>query len=179
MWVLMSCGLASSCGTRMKCVIMFPRLVRSLLSSDVHTRVDSGSSTAGGSKSSDGPGDEGALASHEGAAATSAFAFPRFRPSKFVVGVPVTIHRRSTLSNFVKGVNTVESDADTWPSSITSRFQRICSSGEHGRGLHTHFGTRTLAYSAHVHGCHSVLPRFLSSLVKPAIDFQLSGQTNG
>jgi hypothetical protein len=37
---------------------------------------------------------------------------------------------------------------------MTSRFQRIWSSGEQDGGLQTHFGTRTFGYSGQVHTRH-------------------------
>lgn len=55
---------------------------------------------------------------------------PKFKPSKFVVGVPVIIHLLSTLRSFANGTKFVDRVEDTWPSSMTRRFHLICRKGE-------------------------------------------------
>ena len=56
--------------------------------------------------------------------------FPRESPNKFVVGVPVTIHLRSTLKSLAKGTSIDDSEDETWPSSMIKRFHLICKKGE-------------------------------------------------
>ena len=56
--------------------------------------------------------------------------FPRLRPNKFVVGVPVTIHLRSALMSFRKWLRLVDSEAALCPSSRTRRFHLTCKSVE-------------------------------------------------
>ena len=134
----------------MKCDIIFPSLLRSSRSNLFHIRFtgESGGGLPAGEVSAgdiDGVvSDTSAVSSVldmsiRGGTWSTAFV-PRLRPSKFVVGVPVTIQRRSTLNIFANGTRLVVNVDETWPSSIIRRFHLICKKGEMPGTWHEQFG---------------------------------------
>ena len=66
-----------------------------------------------------------------------------------MVGVPVTIHFLSMLRAFEHGLSWVDVDDDTWPSSMTRRFQRIWRRGETSGTAHWQSGTELPGNSGH------------------------------
>jgi len=130
----------------MKCVIMLPSLLRSSRSYLVHIRLggvvgdgvpvgdasnddDVASSIPIGSSSGKPWQDSVSLVLTNELVEGSMPLLPKPRPSKFVVGVPLIIHRLSTLRVFANGTKVVERLAETWPSSMTRRFHRTCKRG--------------------------------------------------
>jgi len=151
-------------------VIMAESLTRSCLSSFVQTR----------SLRPCGPGDpsesdESGVVSYSGRLDSSSptsdnsLDCPKPSPRRLVVGVPVTIHRRSTLSVFRNVESALSADEETCPSSMTSRFQRTEVSGllEASRS-HVQFVIRIRSKSGHLHfpATRSVPPR-RNSCVNP------------
>lgn len=94
---------------------------------------------------------------------------PKLSPRRLVVGVPVTIHRRSTLSVFKNVENALSTDEEICPSSMTSRFHRTDVRGvpEFSKS-HVQFVIRMRSKSGHLHppAVRSVFPR-RNSFVKP------------
>jgi hypothetical protein len=77
---------------------------------------------------------------------------PKLSPRRLVVGVPVTIHRRSTLRVFRNVESALSIDEETCPSSMTSRFHRTEVRGvfETSRS-HVQFVIRIRSKSGHLH----------------------------
>lgn len=77
---------------------------------------------------------------------------PKPSPRRLVVGVPVTIHRRSTLSAFRNVESALSVDEETCPSSMTRRFHRteVRALFETSRS-HVQFVTRIRSKSGHLH----------------------------
>ena len=144
-------------------------LTKSCLSSLVQTRClrPSGS---GVPSESDVLGVESSVKEPDSSSSNRSLDCPKLSPSRLVVGVPVTIHRRSTRSVFRNVESTLSIDEEIWPSSITSRFHRTDVKGvlETSR-LHVQFVIRILSKSGHVHVSvpRSVPPR-RNSFVNPA-----------
>jgi len=94
---------------------------------------------------------------------------PKLSPRRLVVGVPVTIHRRSTLSVLRNVENALSTDEETCPSSMTSRFHRTELRGvfETSRS-HVQFVILIRSKSGHLHVpvARSVTPR-RNSFVSP------------
>lgn len=96
---------------------------------------------------------------------------PKLSPSRLVVGVPVTIHRRSTLSVLRNVESALSTEEETCPSSMTSRFHRT-----EVRGVvrvsrsHVQFAIRIRSKSGHLHvpATRSVPPR-RNSFVNPGL----------
>lgn len=101
---------------------------------------------------------------------TSPF-LPKLSPSKFVVGVPVTIHRRSMLS---RRANVTRLDcmfAAMWPSSRTRRFQRTWCRDDTPGGVceQVQFGTRENSSGGHAH-CVDKRKRLMSFSLAPSLE---------
>ena len=100
---------------------------------------------------------------------------PKLSPNRFVVGVPVTIHLLSTLSSLAKGTKVVDKVADTWPSSMTRRFHRICNKGDTSVVWQRQMGTRVTGNSSQEQGfqeCSLETSRELASNVNSAKKLQ-------
>ena len=173
-WLATNFGSAWNWGTAMKWVIMFPSLLRSPRSYLLHIRVESrlvdesttissisiisslSSSTSHARNSSFSLSSTSLLsAAFVQSSWESAFSLdlvPKLSPNRFVVGVPVTIHLLSTLSNLAKGTKVVDNVADTWPSSMTRRFHRICKKGDTSFVWQRQTGTRLDGNSSQEHG---------------------------
>lgn len=89
-----------------------------------------------------------------------------WEPGDALVGVPVTIHLRSTLRMFEKMAYSVRFSAVLWPSSTTMRFHRIWRSGETSlRRLHLH---RRISLQSHTfHECRLSTFFFFASVENP------------
>ena len=151
-------------------LIIVDNLARSCLSSFVQTRGFCPCGLGDPSES-----DESGVVSYSGRLDSSSptsdnsLDCPKPSPRRLVVGVPVTIHRRSTLSVFRNVESALSADEETCPSSMTSRFHRTEVRGvfETSRS-HVQFAIRIRSKSGHLHfpATRSVPPR-RNSCVNP------------
>lgn len=169
-----------NCGRAIKWVIMLPSLLRSSRSYLFHNlgffkRVS-------GMEGEVRVEDEASASTKEGWSAppivsqgcnsfpSSLALLPRESPNKFVVGVPVTIHLRSTLKSLAKGTKMDDSEDETWPSSMIKRFHLICKKGEMFGAWHLQLGIRYPGYSGHMQGrseCSFAMSDLLDSVLNP------------
>jgi hypothetical protein len=145
-------------------------LIRSRLSSFVQTRGLSPSTGLGVPSVSDVSGvDSESYAKGPNSSSSCSLDCPKLSPKRLVVGVPVTIHRRSTLSMFRNVESALSTDEATCPSSMTSRFHRTDVRGVVGTSRsHVQFVIRIRSKSGHLHApaARSVPPR-RNSFVNP------------
>ena len=96
---------------------------------------------------------------------------PSESPRRFVVGVPVTIHLLSTLSNFAKGTRLLDRLDETCPSSIMRRFHRICRNEDVPAILQVQLGKREFSNTGHLQGgcgsCSFMMFCLLDSIESP------------
>lgn len=93
---------------------------------------------------------------------------PSESPRRLVVGVPVTIHLLSTLSNFAKGTRLVDKLDETWPSSIMRRFHRICRNEDTPAILQVQLDRKEFSNRGHLQGGCGVCSFRISCLLDSA-----------
>jgi len=93
---------------------------------------------------------------------------PKLSPRRLVVGVPVTIHRRSTLSVFKNVDSALSIDEEMCPSSMISRFHRTEVRVSEILASHVQFATRIRLKSGHSHvPATCLVPPRRNSFVNP------------
>jgi len=142
-------------------------LTRSCLSSFVQTR-SLRPSGLGVPSVSDVSGVESSAKEPNSSSSDSSLDCPKLSPRRLVVGVPVTIHRRSTLSVFKNVDSALSIDEDMCPSSMISRFHRTEVRVFETSASHVQFVIRIRSKSGHLHvpATCSVPPR-RNSFVNP------------